>query len=740
MGSLRLAAVNTGTGQLLLKNTIANVANATTINDPTNTYQYGLGTSAQYSGSSSIYGLLLNATSSGLTLSVANSGTLTLNSVIQIKATESVTIAPGTGVSNVVIGAERNLVIAMDNAAGFAISAPIVNNGGGASDVTIVGTAPTGTPGAVTFSGVNTYTGATSIHNNVLSLNNANTLGTTPGVNGTSAINMTNGATLSSAVSGANPVNTIAAPITLSGTGNATLRIGQGASSNTHTFNINGAIGGTTGNVVYTTGAASFSNGISQFVLGAAGTYTGNTLITTGNGANNPVFIKAGTGIVNALPVTTTLTFDGTAGGGTGRLYLYDLNGNDQTLAGLTNTVANLRAQRVTNTGALATLTINNTTDMSFGGSSLNVANSATNRAQIQGAIALTKSGSGTFTLGGALLTGATAGGNTHTGDTKILAGILVLGETLSLQNSAFDTANSIAGDATNGLRSSVTTLTLGGLKGGNNFSTRFTSTTGGYTGLTALTLNPGTGVTNTYSGDVGDGATGMTLTKSGAGTQILAGTNTHNGATAVNAGTLVVNGNISTSNVTVSGSGTLKGSGTISGSVTVNSGGTLASGTSIESLATGTLSLTNLANFEYELDKDAAANVAGDLTAVTGNLSLAGTVNLSFLETGTGAWELGTPLGDHFGTTPSDKLTLISYTGTWNNGLFTYLGNLVPDDSGILINGQQWWFNYNDTDAGINFTGDLTGATFVTITVPEPNVAALLGALGTLILLRRRR
>jgi hypothetical protein len=51
------------------------------------------------------------------------------------------------------------------------------------------------------------------------------------------------------------------------------------------------------------------------------------------------------------------------------------------------------------------------------------------------------------------------------------------------------------------------------------------------------------------------------------------------------------------------------------------------------------------------------------------------------------------------------------------------------------------WSFNYNDTTAGTNYTGDLTGIRYVTMTaIPEPNVAALIGGLGTLALLRRRR
>jgi autotransporter-associated beta strand protein len=398
--------------------------------------------------------------------------------------------------------------------------------------------------GSLTLPGENTYTGATILEGGTLALGNAalalitsNPLGTIPGTDGTSAISMASDTALQSNTGGANPSTTIAAPITLSGVGDATFRIGQGAGLNTHTFNLNGAIGGTTGKVVYTTTTIGFNNGTSLFVLGAAGTYTGNTLITTGNGGNSPVFLKAG--IVNALPVTTVLEFDGVTGGGTGRIFQFDLAGYDQTLAGLTNTVASLRRQRIRNTGSLATLTINNTVDMSFGGADLTSGN--TTAAQILDAIALTKSGPGTFTLGGTLQGGATEQGNAFTGATKVLAGILSLGETTSLRNSAFDTLNSVTGDATNGLRTTVTAFTLGGLTGDKNFGSVFTTTAGGYTGLTALTLNPGTGVTHSYSADIGNGNGSMALIKTGAGTQVLTSGNTYTGNTTINDGTLSV-------------------------------------------------------------------------------------------------------------------------------------------------------------------------------------------------------
>lgn len=200
-----------------------------------------------------------------------------------------------------------------------------------------------------------------------------------------------------------------------------------------------------------------------------------------------------------------------------------------------------------------------------------------TARQRISGAFGLTKTGGGTLTLNG-IINGAVVG-NTYTGDTKIDAGILVLSSSNTIQNSAFDTS-SVVGDATNGLRSAATTLTLGGLKGSESFASRFTTTTGGYAGLTALTLNPGTAVTHSYSGDIGNGAGALTVTKTGLGTQIL-GASTNTGDTAVSVGTLLFS----------------TGAGTSGSNVTVASGatgGVLVAGLEGQHTRSGTLSLSN--------------------------------------------------------------------------------------------------------------------------------------------------
>ena len=122
-------------------------------------------------------------------------------------------------------------------------------------------------------------------------------------------------------------------------------------------------------------------------------------------------------------------------------------------------------------------------------------------------------------------------------------AGTLYLCDNLALQNSAIDTSGAglidVSGDRTAltpATATPVTTPTFGGLQGSKDIVSVFNAT---YSIVTALTLNPGADVTNSYSGIIADGAPGMMLIKTGAGTQILAGANTYTGATTINDGTL---------------------------------------------------------------------------------------------------------------------------------------------------------------------------------------------------------
>ncbi len=223
----------------------------------------------------------------------------------------------------------------------------------------------------------------------------------------------------------------------------------------------------------------------------------------------------------------------------------FRLNGFNQTINGLTSLSSTAQTgSRIVSNGhasTASTLTVGNGN-----------ATSTFNGTLIDGSTAvltLVKTGTGSQTF---------IGSNTYSGTTTISNGNLVLGNALSMQNSALNTTASVSGTTTADLRTTVTTLTLGGLIGNKNFASSggvFDTNDGGYGSVTALILNPGAGASHSYSGVIANGASGMTLTKTGAGTQTLAGNNTYTGVTRVNAGTLQLGANNvipNTSNVTI--------------------------------------------------------------------------------------------------------------------------------------------------------------------------------------------
>ena len=384
-----------------------------------------------------------------------------------------------------------------------------------------LGTLTKSASSTLTLGGANpSFTGTVAVTAGTLSLGNTSAL------SAASAISIAGGATLASQTSGM----VINVPITLGATAtNSTISLGR-ITSTQGSFTLNESISGA-GNLILTTPTTSSGGNLQTIFLGSGNSYLGNTEITTGN-INNSMTVRAN--VADSLPVTTVLTINGGGGTGSGRTITFDLNGYDQTLAGLQNTrdLAS-RNQKVTNSSVdRATLTINNeTTDFIYGGAV------TTFTAQITGNLELIKIGGRKFTL-------AAGAGNSFTGSTTVVEGILNLGHPTSLQNSPLDAFSSSTGDATNGLQTALTTLTFGGLFGDENLASLFATTNGGYSGLTALILNPGTGTTFEYSGVISNGTAGMTLTKTGLGTQKLSGPNNYTGATFVNAGTLALGAN----------------------------------------------------------------------------------------------------------------------------------------------------------------------------------------------------
>lgn len=454
----------------------------------------------------------------------------------------------------------------------------------------------------LTLSGANTaFTGPITINSGMLSL------GSTTALGGTTAITLSGGTTLTTQATGI----TTTAPITL-GTATATISFSRNTSAQ-GSLTVNSPISGS-GNLTFTTPDVNSGGNLQTIFLGAENTYAGTTLITAGS-TSSTLSIRAT--VPNALPPTTVLTLNGGNGSGSGRTVTFDLNGFDQNIAGLTNTISTLTArnQRITNSSVTqAVLIINNTADFTFGGTGISSTfngNPVNPTAQITGNLELNKMGTGKFTL-------AAGAGNSFTGATAVLEGVLSVGHSTSLQDSPLDTLNSVTGDATNGLQTTVTTLTLGGLLGDKNLASIFTTTSGGYSDLTALTLNPGSTANHEYTGIIANGAAGMTLTKSGAGIQMLAGANTYTGNTTINAGGL-----------NIQSPGAL---------------GTGAAGTQV--LGSGTASSSN-ARLELQggitiaseaLNIQGAGNYLGALTSVSGNNEWAGNVTIGAADTRIGA------------------------------------------------------------------------------------------------------
>jgi fibronectin-binding autotransporter adhesin len=200
-------------------------------------------------------------------------------------------------------------------------------------------------------------------------------------------------------------------------------------------------------------------------------------------------------------------------------------------------------------------------------------------------------------------------------------------------------------------------------------------------------------------------------ITKVGAGTLVLSDKSRYTGATQVNAGNLIVNGNISTSSLTTVKSGaSLGGSGTV-GALTVLNGATLAPGNSPGTLTVGgTLGLENLSILSFELnptDTTVGGGINDLITGVTG-LTLDGLLNVTACT------------GSFAGVT----------SGTWR--LFDYSGSLTNNN--LTLN------TMPALDYGYSWFLDTATANQVNLTiVPEPG-AVLLGGLGMLALLRRRR
>jgi hypothetical protein len=327
----------------------------------------------------------------------------------------------------------------------------------------------------------------------------------------------------------------------------------------------------------------------------------------------------------------------------------------------------------------------------------------------------------GTFTTG--------AGGT-------VKVGTLTIGDKNATENKTVTATFNLNG----GANLHATTIQAGNTAANGSVTRTFNWNDGTIHNLAGTDLTIGTGVTwilaaaGTRTFDIENGRTGTvnavlagtggTLTKTGEGTLTLNGTHSYSGTTSVIAGTLVVDGNISTSSLTTIGNGTdaatLQGSGTV-GALTIaanashNPGNN--PGNSPGIMNTGDYTMNGTLNIE----------ITGLTPGITGHdqVIVEGTVNLS------GSLVTAFSGGSYVN---GDMIFILL-----NDGIDPIVGTFAGLAQGDTVT------NYGGFDWQISYLGDSTGGTFtggndvVLMAVPEP-AAAILGCLGMVLLLRRRR
>ncbi len=570
---------------------------------------------------------------SSSTSSILNNGTLTISGLITNNASPTALTITNNGTMAITGGLANNASMGVGfagNGTSGSVSSPI----SGAGSVTVNGT------GKWTFSGANTYTGATTINGGVLAISADNNLGAAP----------------STATSGS---------LTLNG----------GTLETTASFTLNSNRGialGATGGMIQTDASTTLSYGGVISGSGVLNKLGGGTLVLSGANTNSGfTVVQAGTlqdGAANALSPSSQISIgSGAALNLTNSESIYGLN--DFSSASGTVTIGS------------GTLTLNG---------------SGTFSGSVNGSGALTTTAGAYQTFAGTV--GPTGGttiqaGSTlqigNNGTTGALSGTIVDNGTLSFNRTDAITYSGIAG--TGGI-SQIGTGTLI-LNGSNPYSGQTTISHGTLADAAAgafsasspiFLMASGTNLNVNFNesifglGGFTSSAGSTTTIASGAALTVKNGGLTYNGTIAGN-GALVLTGG---------GSQTLGGANTYTGGTSINGGILFATNTSGSATGTGTVTVANGATLQL--------GNSGPGGMVSGNIVDNGNVFFTSTDTtatyggvisGSGSFSVG-----FFNATTAGVLTLTganTYSGFTNIGSGTLIvgaANTLPASTAVAF------------------------------------------------------
>ncbi|HSI32353.1 MAG TPA: autotransporter-associated beta strand repeat-containing protein, partial [Tepidisphaeraceae bacterium] len=447
----------------------------------------------------------------GLTLSGGSA--LGVTGTIDLGASRTVTIGTGGGTIDTGTAADTTIV-----GGPLVGGGTLTKNGSGALLLQGDGSAFTGgvvvnsvagglEQSTLRLGSSNALTGVAVTLNNTTHINTATGGGVGTSLELTNNVSVNNLAvTMNSGTSGANSLrtsitstngnNALSGTITLAGTGSTQLYSVTAG----NTFTVDSTVGGSSGNFGLRGAGDGVVNGAIN--IGATGlsktdggTWTINSTGNTWGGTQ----VSVGTlrmGAANVLPSATVVTMSQTDGSNV----TLDLNGFDQTIAGLTNQGGTGGTKQVTSASG-ATLTINNAADHAYA-------------YNVTGALSLVKNGAGTQLLNGT---------NSLTGSIAVNAGVLGMGS---------DTAATPGG---------LTVADGATFRATNTFTSNRNVTLGGAGALLDVVADRQMTHLGTVTSTTG-------LTKTGAGALALFGTSAYSGTTVVRQGTLAVGGDVAPS------------------------------------------------------------------------------------------------------------------------------------------------------------------------------------------------